>query len=82
MPYHARIATPSLRADGNGLLYCVAMAKHADSHDRTSPALDLAREVLEIILHSTAYVGMPTTIMQRRMLEKVLAEDGRSAELA
>jgi 4-carboxymuconolactone decarboxylase len=39
------------------------------------------REVLEIILHSTAYVGMPTTIMQRRMLEKVLEEDGRGGEL-
>lgn len=39
------------------------------------------REVLEVILHSTAIVGMPTTIMQRRMLEKVLAEEGRSGEL-
>ena len=39
------------------------------------------REVLEVILNSTAIVGMPTTIMTRRMLEKVLEEDGRGGEL-
>jgi alkylhydroperoxidase/carboxymuconolactone decarboxylase family protein YurZ len=39
------------------------------------------REVLEVILNSTAIVGMPTTIMTRRMLEKVMEEDGRGGEL-
>jgi len=39
------------------------------------------REVLEVILHSTAIVGMPITIMQRRMLEKVMEEGGRGGEL-
>ena len=39
------------------------------------------RKVLEVILHSTAIVGMPITIMQWRMLEKVMEEDGRGGEL-
>jgi alkylhydroperoxidase/carboxymuconolactone decarboxylase family protein YurZ len=39
------------------------------------------REVLEVIIHSTAYVGMPTTILMGRMLERVAREEGRLAEL-
>lgn len=39
------------------------------------------REVLEVILHSTAYCGMPTTVLTISMLEKVAREDGRLAEL-
>ncbi len=39
------------------------------------------REVLEVIIHSTAYVGMPTTILTGRMLERVVREEGRLAEL-
>jgi alkylhydroperoxidase/carboxymuconolactone decarboxylase family protein YurZ len=41
-----------------------------------------AREVLEVVVQSTAYVGMPTTILQVRMLERVAKEENRLAELA
>jgi hypothetical protein len=37
--------------------------------------------VLEVILNSTAIVGMPATSMTRRMLEKVPEKDGRGGEL-
>ena len=40
-----------------------------------------AREVLEVLLHSTAYVGMPTTILQIKLLERVAKEEGRYEEL-
>jgi 4-carboxymuconolactone decarboxylase len=39
------------------------------------------REVLEVIVQSTAYVGMPTTILQVRMLERICKEDNRLTEL-
>jgi len=39
------------------------------------------REVLEVIVHSTAYVGMPTTILTGRMLERIAKEENRLAEL-
>jgi 4-carboxymuconolactone decarboxylase len=63
---------------------CLAMNEPVQLENHLRGALmqgATAREVLEVILHSTAYVGMPTTIMQRRMLEKVLKEEGRSGEL-
>ena len=63
---------------------CLAMNEPVQLENHLRGALmqgATAREVLEVILHSTAYVGMPTTIMTRRMLEKVLAEEGRSHEL-
>ena len=40
------------------------------------------REVLEVIVNSTAYVGMPTTVQVVRVLDRVAKEEGRSAELA
>lgn len=40
-----------------------------------------AREVLEVILHSTAYVGMPTTLQVVRILERVAKEENRLGEL-
>jgi hypothetical protein len=40
------------------------------------------REVLEVIVQSTAYVGMPTTILQVRMFERICKEENRLAELA
>jgi 4-carboxymuconolactone decarboxylase len=40
-----------------------------------------AREVLEVIVHSTAYCGMPTTVQTVRVLEEVAREEGRLAEL-
>jgi 4-carboxymuconolactone decarboxylase len=40
------------------------------------------REVLEVVVHSTAYVGMPTTVLTVRMLERIAQEENRLAELA
>jgi len=63
---------------------CLAMNEPVQLENHLRGALmqgATPREVLEVILHSTAIVGMPTTIMQRRMLEKVLKEDGRGGEL-
>jgi len=40
-----------------------------------------AREVLEVIVHSTAYVGMPTTVQVVRVLERVAREENRLGEL-
>jgi 4-carboxymuconolactone decarboxylase len=39
------------------------------------------REVLEVVVQSTAYVGMPTTILQVRMLERICKEENRLEEL-
>ena len=39
------------------------------------------REVLEVIVHSTAYVGMPTTVQVVRVLERVAKEENRLGEL-
>ncbi|MPZ41852.1 MAG: hypothetical protein GEV05_00325 [Betaproteobacteria bacterium] len=39
------------------------------------------REVLEVIVHSTAYCGMPTTVQTVRVLERVAREEDRLAEL-
>jgi hypothetical protein len=36
---------------------------------------------MEVIVHSTAYVGMPTTILTGRMLERIAKEENRLAEL-
>lgn len=40
------------------------------------------REVLEVIIQSTAYVGMPATVVTSRMLERILKAEDRLAELA
>ncbi|MCC7107046.1 MAG: carboxymuconolactone decarboxylase family protein [Chloroflexi bacterium] len=39
-------------------------------------------EVLEVILNSTAYVGMPTTVLTAGILERILREQGRLEELS
>jgi len=39
------------------------------------------REVMEVLVNSTAYVGMPTTILHCRMLERIAKEAGRLDEL-
>ena len=41
-----------------------------------------AREVLEVIVQSTAYVGMPTTVQTVRVLDRVAKEEGRQGELS
>ena len=40
-----------------------------------------AREVLEVIVHSTAYVGMPTTVQTVRVLDRIAKEQNRLSEL-
>lgn len=40
------------------------------------------REVLEVIIQSTAYVGMPTTVVTGRLLERIVKEENRLTELA
>ncbi|HYC48588.1 MAG TPA: carboxymuconolactone decarboxylase family protein [Burkholderiales bacterium] len=39
------------------------------------------REVLEVVLHSTAYCGMPTTVQVVRVVQRVAKEEGRLDEL-
>lgn len=39
------------------------------------------REVLEIIVHSTAYCGMPTCVLMAARLERIAKDLGRDAEL-
>lgn len=41
-----------------------------------------AREVLEVIVQSTAYVGMPTTVQTVRVLDRVAKAEGRQDELS
>ena len=40
-----------------------------------------ASEVLEVVVHSTAYCGMPTTVLVGQQVEKIAKELGREAEL-
>jgi len=40
-----------------------------------------AREVLEIVVHSTAYCGMPTTVQNVRTVERIAREENRLHEL-
>jgi alkylhydroperoxidase/carboxymuconolactone decarboxylase family protein YurZ len=40
-----------------------------------------ASEVLEVVVHSTAYCGMPTTVLVGQQVEKIARELGREAEL-
>ena len=39
------------------------------------------REVLEVIVQSTAYVGMPATVQTVRVLDRIAREEGRGDEL-
>ena len=40
-----------------------------------------AREVLEVVVQSTAYCGMPTTVQVVRLVERIAKEQGRLSEL-
>jgi alkylhydroperoxidase/carboxymuconolactone decarboxylase family protein YurZ len=63
---------------------CLALNEpvQLENHIRGSLRLGATpREVLEVIVQSTAYVGMPTTILMRRMLERVAKEENRFEEL-
>ncbi len=64
---------------------CLALNEPVQLENHIRGALLLganAREVLEIIVQSTAYVGMPTTVQVVRVLDRVAKEEGRAGELA
>ncbi len=63
---------------------CLAVNEPVQLENHMRGALLLGanpREVLEVIAQSTAYVGMPTTILTGRMLERIAKEENRLAEL-
>ena len=63
---------------------CLALNEpvQLENHIRGSMLLGASpREVLEVIVHSTAYCGMPTTVLTARVLERVAKEMGRYEEL-
>ena len=64
---------------------CLAVNEPVQLENHMRGALLLGatpREVLEVIVHSTAYVGMPTTVLTGRLLERIAKEENRLAELA
>ncbi len=63
---------------------CLALNEpvQLENHIRGAMLLGASpREVLEVILHSTAYCGMPTTVLTGRLLERIAKEAGRYDEL-
>jgi 4-carboxymuconolactone decarboxylase len=63
---------------------CLALHEPVQLENHIRGALLLgsnAAEVLEIIAHSTAYCGMPTTVQTIRVLERVAKEENRLDEL-
>jgi 4-carboxymuconolactone decarboxylase len=63
---------------------CLALNEPVQLENHIRGALLLganAREVLEVIVHSTAYVGMPTTVQTARVLTRVAKEENRLGEL-
>ena len=64
---------------------CLAMNEpvQLENHIRGAMLLGAtAREVLEVVVHSTAYCGMPTTVQTVRVVERVAREENRLHELA
>jgi 4-carboxymuconolactone decarboxylase len=63
---------------------CLALNEPVQLENHIRGALLLGanpREVLEVIVHSTAYVGMPTTVQTVRVLDRIAKEQGRESEL-
>ncbi|HKA42762.1 MAG TPA: carboxymuconolactone decarboxylase family protein [Burkholderiales bacterium] len=63
---------------------CIALDETVQGENHIRAALMLGaspREVLEVALQSTAYVGMPRCLRATAILERVLKEQGRMAEL-
>ena len=63
---------------------CLALNEPVQLENHIRGALLLganAREVLEVIVHSTAYVGMPTTVQTARVLYRIATEQNRQSEL-
>jgi 4-carboxymuconolactone decarboxylase len=64
---------------------CLALNEPVQLENHIRGALLLganAREVLEVIVHSTAYVGMPTTVLTVRVLDRIAKEENRLSELS
>ena len=64
---------------------CLALNEPVQMENHIRGALLLgasAREVLEVIVNSTAYAGMPTTVQTVRVLDRVAKEEGRESELS
>ena len=64
---------------------CLALNEPVQMENHIRGALLLganAREVLEVIVNSTAYVGMPTTVQTVRVLDRVAKEEGLASELS
>ena len=63
---------------------CVALDEtvQGENHQRASLMLGATpREVLEVILQSTVYCGMPRCLRASAILERILKEEGRLAEI-
>ena len=65
-----------------GELFVMGEFVQAENHIRNALMHGATpREVLEVILQSTVYVGMPRFVRVVALLERILREDGRLAEL-
>lgn len=65
-----------------GELYVMGDVVQGENHMRNALAQGAApREVLEVILQSTIYAGMPRFVRFVALLEKILSEAGRLAEI-
>lgn len=63
---------------------CLALNEPVQLENHIRGALLLGakpREVLEVIVNSTAYVGMPTTVQTVRVLDRIAKDEGRTSEL-
>ncbi|MCC7103716.1 MAG: carboxymuconolactone decarboxylase family protein [Chloroflexi bacterium] len=63
---------------------CVAVDEQIQTENHIRGALGLGaapREILELLLHSTVYVGMPRALKGMDTLERILVQQGRLSEL-
>ena len=63
---------------------CVALDETVQGENHLRAALMLGatpREVMEVVLQSTVYCGMPRCLRASTILERILKEQGRTAEL-
>ena len=64
---------------------CLALQSHAQTENHMRNALLLgatAEEVLEVVWQSSQLVGMPRSLWGREILQRILAEDGKSSGVA
>ena len=65
-----------------GELFVMGEFIQAENHIRNALTHGATpREVLEVILQSTIYVGMPRFVRVVALLQRILEEDGRLVEL-